>query len=240
LKPELFNHLIKQLEILLFYYIITKEPPRDIEKRFADWTGEIRSIKTSENLNDFISSRIKNDIENRNRIYENNFLNLHASFIQKYKLKYIIGKLAQFVDRARLGETENSSLEPYIKKSIHIEHILPESPTSDILEDFSKGNRTEYNDYKEKLGNLTLLERPINTSIKRDFFLDKCEKYSKSNFYFTRSICSLEEVGVNTSINRINNHLSSFSKWGKDSIDNRHKMLLELSKMVWKIELFNE
>ncbi len=37
-KNKWFNHFVKQLETVLFFYTLTKEAPRDIEKRFASWT----------------------------------------------------------------------------------------------------------------------------------------------------------------------------------------------------------
>jgi uncharacterized protein with ParB-like and HNH nuclease domain len=240
LKPEHFNHLLRQLEVLLFYYNITREPPRDIERRFADWAPEIRAINTKKLLNEFISNRIKADIDGRSRTYETSFRDLRATSMQKYKLKYILGKIAQFIEMERLGETEAASLDPYVKKSIHIEHILPENPTEEILQDFSNGDKEKYNDHVQMLGNLTLLERPINTSLKRAFFPEKCEKYKQSNIYLTRSIAHLDQIGTDTSVDRLTEYLWSFSVWDKDSIDKRHNMLYELSKRVWKIDIFNE
>ncbi len=237
LEEELFSHLLRQLETLLFYYNITKEPPRDIEKRFASWAEEIRLIKNKKDLNDFISSRIKGDIANRTKPYETNFMNLRVTSMQKYKLRYVLSKIAQYVDTQRLGDTLDISISNYLKRSIHIEHILPQNPTTELLSEFSDGNKTEYNEYMQKLGNLTLLERPINTSIRRDFFSKKCKEYSKSIFYLTKSIVNLDSVGKDTSINRINEDLASFSSWDKKAIDERHRILFNLSQKIWKIEL---
>ena len=236
LKPEQFDHLLKQLETLLFYYNITKEPPRDVEKRFASWTEEIRKIKSNQDLNDFIQNQIQADLDSRSRSYEINFKSLRYSSMQKYKLKYLLAKLSQYVEIQRTGDESDRSIMPYLRQSIHIEHILPEDPTSEIIKDFSKGNKTEYLDYVTRLGNLTLLEATINTSIQRDYFASKVKEYPKSNIYLTKSIAKLENVGSNTSINRINSQLSSFTKWGKSEIEKRHNMLLELSRNVWKTE----
>lgn len=240
LKPELFDHLVKQLEVLLFYYNITKEPPRDIEKRFANWAVEIRTIRSSEGLNDFISNRIGTDLEHRRNAFEYGFLNLNYNSLQTYKLKYILAKLSSYVDQAKVGDLENRSLASYFRRSIQIEHILPDNPTKDVILAFNGGDEKEYNQYKHKLGNLTLLERPINASIQRGFFPEKCKEYEKSAFYLTKSISRLDEVGTNTSINRLNQYLKNFSQWNKDVINERQKMLYELSKLTWQIELFSK
>jgi len=236
LKPDQLDHLLKQLETLLFYYNITKEPPRDVEKRFASWTESIRKIKSDQDLNDFIQNQMQADLDGRSRSYEINFKSLRYSSMQKYKLKYLLAKLSQYVEAQRIGDETDRSISQYLKSSIHIEHILPDDPTPEIIKDFSKGNRTEYFDYATRLGNLTLLEATINTSIQRDFFSSKVKEYSKSGIHLTKSISKLENVGNNTSVNRINSQLISFTKWGKSEIEQRHDLLLELSKKVWTIE----
>jgi uncharacterized protein with ParB-like and HNH nuclease domain len=237
LKRELFDHFLLQLETLLFYYNITKEPPRDLEKRFAMWAEEIRKVRKKNELNDFIESRMKPDVENRTRNFDSNFLELNANSMQKYKLKYILGKIALYVDNQRIGDTQSISIANYVKRSIHIEHILPENPEKELLNSFSNGDKNLYNEYMLKLGNLTLLERPINTSIKRNFYATKCIEYSKSIFYLTKSLTNLENVGKNTSINRINLELKCFKNWDREAINERHKMLLNLANKIWKIEV---
>lgn len=91
-----------------------------------------------------------------------------------------------------------------------------------------------YDDYKNKLGNLTLLEKPINIVAGNDFYAAKQSEYRKSNNYLTRSLVELTTVGQNTSISRINEKLESFPAWGAASIDKRHGLLISLARDVWK------
>jgi len=231
-----FNHFIAQIETLLFYYNITKEPPRAIEKRFALWSNEIKNIKSDEELNDFIVHRLQTDINNRKLIYERNFMSLEYKSLQKYKLKYILAKLSQYVDKMRLGEFEHEEISSYLKSTIQIEHILPDTPTDLHIQDFGK-TVEEYHIFKNKLGNLALLERPINASIKRDFYEQKRIPYSSSIFYLTRSISKFDEGGKETSITRTNSKLKSFEEWDSQSIDLRHQILFNLSKELWSIKL---
>ncbi len=238
LKQDWFNHLVGQLESVLFFYNITKEPPRDIEKRFASWTTEIRNIKSIVNLNDFIQNRLLNELDARMRSFESNFITMDTSNIQKYKLKYILAKLTDFIENLRVGEPKESSIAQYLKSSIQIEHILPDTPVRELIDIFSKGNKKEYDIYKNKIGNLILLERPINESIQRDLFDKKKIEYLKSKYYLTSSIATKEEVGNNTSINRTNKMLRSFDIWDKQAIDERSQMLLNIAKLIWKVEVF--
>lgn len=236
LKLEWFNHLSQQLETLLFYYGITKESPRDVEKRFASWTDEIRKIKSQVDLNDFIENRVRSDVNERAKRYEVSFMDLKYGSMQKYKLKYLLAKISQYVENQRSGDPLNLSIKNLTRSSFEIEHILPDDPSPELLRQFSDGKRGEYNEYKVRLGNLTLLEKPINDSIQRDFFEKKKVEYAKSSIYLTRSISKIEDVGKDTSINRINKQLKSFSNWDKQSIDDRQRLLFDLSLYTWRIE----
>jgi len=79
-----------------------------------------------------------------------------------------------------------------------------------------------YDDYKNRLGNLTLLEKPINIVAGNDFCTAKQAEYRKSSNYLTRSLVELTNVDQNTSISRINEKLEAFPVWGAASIDERH------------------
>ncbi len=237
MDKKMFNHFAAQLETLLFYYTLTKELPRDIEKRFVKWASELQKIDNIDKLNNFIRENLINDINNRKNKFRNNFIELKYTDLQKYKLKYILAKLDEYVERVRVGDERPNSLDQYLKSNINIEHILPDKPTNDTVRDFCGGNQKEYDSYKVKIGNLALLEQPINKSIKRDEFNHKVTRYVDSNFYLTRSISKLDDGGNNTSITRINKDLKEFKKWDKSTIDDRTQILYSLAEKVWNIEL---
>ena len=88
--------------------------------------------------------------------------------------------------------------------------------------------------HKNRLGNLTLLEKPINIVAGNDFYTAKQAEYRKSGNYLTRSLVELIDVGQNTSISRINAKLESFPSWNASTIEKRHGMLIALAQDVWK------
>ena len=89
-----------------------------------------------------------------------------------------------------------------------------------------------YDEYKTRLGNFTLLEKPINIVASNSFFGAKKVEYKKCKHYLTSSIVELTIVGKNSSINRINEKLKAFENWTAASIDQRQAMLIELAKDV--------
>jgi hypothetical protein len=108
-----------------------------------------------------------------------------------------------------------------------------------LRSDFTHKNPSkDYELYKNMLGNLTLLEKPINIVAGNDFFTNKCTEYKKCKYYLTSSIAEITTVGKNSSINRMNIKLESFNDWTSVSIEKRQEMLIGLAKDIWKVEKY--
>ena len=243
LPKELFDYLLKQLETFLFYYILTRTPTKELERNFSNWADELRDISALTNaeeqksqLNKFIIDRFQKSTTAKSPELDDALKRYNFYSLQQYRTRYILSKLTQYVDMAYKGLSNPGSLDEYTV--LEIEHILPNNPNSELLDDFKENNKDkDYSAYKVKLGNLTLLEKPINIVAGRDFFKDKKEEYKKCKNYLTSSLFELNTVGNNSSINRINVMLKTFGDtWSADSIDERQKMLIVLSKLIWKIE----
>ncbi|PHM05885.1 hypothetical protein CK516_37640 [Nostoc sp. 'Peltigera malacea cyanobiont' DB3992] len=79
-------------------------------------------------------------------------------------MQYILAKLTQHIDELAYGEIEaHTSLKNYINKNVEIEHILPQSYEA-VKSSFDKPELIYQ--YVKYLGNLALIEKSINTSIK--------------------------------------------------------------------------
>jgi hypothetical protein len=242
-KP-LFDHFVSQLESFLFYYIFTKTPTKDLERNFSLWADDLREIaklpdsnQQIDQLNTFIANRFENSMASKSQELYDALNRFTLYSMQLYRTRYLLARLTQHVDMAFQGVKEPGNLEPFMR--LEIEHILPNSPTSEVRAKwFAENPGASYDDYKNKLGNLTLLEKPINIVASNDFYGSKLDEYRKSANYLTRGLAQLTEVGENTSISRINSKLKAFASWNATSIDKRHKMLADLAKDVWKTKLF--
>lgn len=232
LDQELFNHFAKQIEVLIFYYIVAREPTKEFERKFSSWSKLIKPIKTKEELNGFIQNYVQKEIEAKQSAFDTQFLALTTNSLQVYRIRYILAKLTQYVDKYYIGNYDDRDLSEYITKGVEIEHILPYTPEKELKESFGK----EYDDYKIKLGNLALLEKPMNIVAGNNFFDEKKKIYKDSKFYLTRSMAGLVAVGKNSSVNRINERLKAYDKWDKQAIDDRQGILLKLAREIWKVE----
>lgn len=242
LSKPLFDHFVKQLESFLFFYIFTKSPTKELERNFSIWADDLREIATvpellqkKRELNKFLINRFEKSMEMKKNELEDALRRYTLDSMQFYRTRYLLSKISQYVDMAYKGIKIPGSLEEYM--SLEVEHILPDTPNNDLRKKFFDNNEgKEYDLYKIKLGNLTLLEKPINIVASNNYFQLKIQEYKKCKNYLTSSIAGLVNVGVNTSITRINEKLKSFECWDASAIDSRQEMLIKLIFEIWKIE----
>ena len=238
-KP-LFDYFVSQLESFLFYYIFTKTPTKDLERSFSQWADELRAIsegtdpvKQKVQLNAFVADRFEKNMAGKSLELADALKRFTLYSMQQYRTRYLLARLTLHVDMAFSGIKIPGSLEPYT--SLEIEHILPNNPAPDLRAKWTVENpNASYDDYKNRLGNLTMLEKPINIVESNDFYMAKQDEYRKSGNYLTRSLVELTNVGQNTSISRINAKLEAFPTWSAVSIEKRHGMLIALAQDVWK------
>ena len=238
-KP-LFDHFVAQLESFLFYYIFTKTPTKDLERSFSQWADELRAIaetadstKQKVQLNAFVADRFEKNMAGKSQELGDALKRFTLYSMQQYRTRYLLARLTQHVEMAFSGLKTPGSLEPFTK--LEIEHILPDNPKAELRATWAAENSNAvYDDYKNRLGNLTLLEKPINIVAGNDFYKAKQAEYGKSGNYLTRSLVALTDVGQNTSISRINTKLEAFPAWNAASIERRHALLIALAQEVWK------
>ncbi|MFO0905839.1 MAG: DUF262 domain-containing HNH endonuclease family protein [Pirellulales bacterium] len=179
LPKPLFDHFVVQLESFLFYYIYTKTPTKELERSFSQWADELRDIaglkdvgSQRKKLNEFIDKRFRVSMESKSGELSDALKRFTIRSMQQYRMRYLLAKMTQFVDMAYKGVKTPGSLEEYME--LEIEHILPNTPEEDLRKKFAKDNPgADYNDYKNRLGNFTLLERPINIVASNGFFEQK-------------------------------------------------------------------
>lgn len=227
---QMFDYLAKNIETYLYYFLITKEQAKGMEKNFAEWNLELFKVKDMRELNDFVAKTFAVEVKKKEIEYRDAFYRLSQSDLQAYRLRYVLAKLSQYVDLARKGTFTAQMLDEYYDTDI--EHILPYTPESEE----AKNSIEDYDRVKTMLGNLTLIEKPINRSIQNKGFGDKLIEYGKSKYYLTSSMHKIDVIGINTAVNRIGKMLKEFDSWNETSIEERQKVLYNLSLEIWKIE----
>ena len=238
LPKALFDHLCQHIENLFFAYIIAREPTREFERSFAQWAPELRQVCDRQELEEFIAKRIRPAKENLSPRFNLALQEFGEKSTQKYRLRYILAKLTQYINESAWGSTApHNDLKTFINNKVDIEHILPQNP-SKVVEAFDKSEAIEY--YTRCLGNLTLVEKTIDCSIGNGLFQEKQKAYKQSNFLITKSLGEKVSVGVETSVDRAMKHLLSFEEWTSCSIENRQNMLIRLAHNIWDMPVAGE
>ena len=240
LPKALFDLLCQHIENLFFAYIIAREPTRAFERDFAQWAPELREIHDQVGLEAFIDSRIRPAKERLSPRFALALKEFGEGSTQKYRMRYILAKITQHVNELAWGNSKPSykDLKMFINSKVHIEHILPQQPSSEVIEEFDEIEAIKY--YTYILGNLTLVEEPINLSVGNRLFEEKQKAYKQSEFLVTKSLGEKISVGVDTAVDRAAKHLFSFEEWTSKSIERRQEMMIGLAHKVWDMPVSGE
>jgi hypothetical protein len=242
LPKPLFDYFVQQLESFLFAFIFTKAPSRELERNFSAWSDELRLISNGpedlqvDALNAFVASHFSAGAEGKRRELIDALRRYSLKSAPTYRTRYLLGRMTQFVDRAFNGSETKGVQDLTTYQNLEIEHILPQNPT-DALRTLwiSENPDMSYDDYVQRLGNLTLLEKPHNAVASHGALSDKLPIYEKCANYLTRSLAGTVDVGANTSVTAINKYLAQADAWNVADIELRQERLTELALVVWKI-----
>lgn len=189
LPRDLFTEFARHLENFLACFLICRSQAKEIEKVMISWCRHIRMIETRSDLDDFRQNVLEEWMAARSSSFDFELRNLNENRIQKYRMKYILAKLTQYIDEQAWGNEADTDLSRYLDRSVHVEHILSQAPTQEQRDDFDKPD--EYWEYVPRLGNLTLLERSVNTSINNGPFDVKRPGYVHSRFLLTQALAEV-------------------------------------------------
>ena len=110
-----------------------------------------------------------------------------------------------------------SELKDLVVKSPNIEHILSQTPTFDPVS-IGFDNKEDFIDFEHTIGNLTVLEKGLNSSVQNKNAIDKIDGYGKSLFVMTKMLGS--EIDTNKGFD-------------KKSVLNRTKTLADFCIERW-------
>lgn len=112
----------------------------------------------------------------------------------------------------------------YDRATVDLEHIAPQrtysakkySPWRDVI---SVGE-AKFDHYRNRLGNLTLLEERLNESASDNPFQQKKDQYKLSDFEMTQAV------------------REEYDKWSIDQIEHRSEKLAEIGVEIWDFDRF--
>jgi uncharacterized protein with ParB-like and HNH nuclease domain len=234
MKYELFQKLCCKIENLFFCYVLTRESNKTYERNFTSWAGIVKKITTQEQLADFFENYVDHELKELSARFHFALGPENIKGLATKRLRYIIAKVCQFVER-KAYSNRDMDISSYMKSNVDLEHILPLHPTLQVRSEFDGAK--DYESYSNRLGNLTLLEKSINTSVSNSAYRDKLPGYWQSGFLLTKSLAGDVSVGQNTSVNRAleSTGLRSFDTWSMESIIEREKIIMSIARTIWEV-----
>lgn len=194
-----FSALLSKIVIISFRYnIICGKNPNEQEVLYNKLALDIELNKTY-NINDLINSGIYvKDAE-----FEQTFA--YKEFVYNSRnnqiAKYILCKFEKFENSLTIDRDDTT-----------LEHILPDNP-----DDSWNWDDSMIQQYRYRLGNMTLLEKGKNKDLGNASFSIKKEIYAKSAIPSTKSIGEY------------------VNDWTENVITNRQQNMSKIAKGIWKI-----
>ncbi|MFZ2642095.1 MAG: DUF262 domain-containing protein [Verrucomicrobiia bacterium] len=233
LPDLLFNQLVREVENLFFVYVACRENTRDFERNFARWAPELRKARTAEELQQFLQQRIEPSKAALSGRFDDAFKRMTSDELQVYRLRYILAKLNQHVELSAYGETEGTRwLKNYVANEFQIEHIHPQNPCQEALDEFGQATDPAITN---RLGNLVLVEKPINASLGNKPYSKKRLVYPQSKLLLVHAISERPKIGANTSIDRAVRELEPFVAWNEMGVISRQAKLGSMAREIWNI-----
>ncbi|WP_256366070.1 DUF262 domain-containing protein [Methanogenium sp. MK-MG] len=199
-----------------------------------NFTKDIRGLDI-----DDLSTELTRFTEN----IDENFDNIGQLYLNKQNRKRIHRLLARITSHIEKECGIPSNYPDYIswelKKPFEIEHIIPDvwERNQDKFE-----SEAEFNEYRNCPGNLVLLTRGFNQSLGCEDFPLKCKNYFGQNL-LAKSLNKDCYKNNPTFLSYISDAELSFEPYeifGKEEIDRRCDLYLEICNQIWSIDVYDK
>lgn len=210
-RPQLFPLVAEIVESLTIRWMIAGKVFNVLETTYAKIAVLISESVEEQKDDSAIITIIKSEL-NKLDVPDDQLFSL--SF-QKYEVPRTSRAVRHIL--CRINEKLSKTSEHIADStSVHIEHIFPQEPSAEALEQ-SEITDEESEDYSSKIGNITLLDAKINMGLKNKAFLTKLNA----------------EKGYKHSRLAINDNLKTKNSWKKADIDDRTNFYAGLAVKIW-------
>ncbi|WP_428043232.1 DUF262 domain-containing protein [Candidatus Avelusimicrobium fimicolum] len=231
MPDDVFEDFSSKIENLLFVYMVSGVLTKQYESLFCRWSYEdIQYIDSKEKYEKFLNEKFLPELYKNKKVFEERFNQLSQQGLVKYKQKYILGKLAQFLEQKR-GEFK--SLHDVMKKYKEIEHIWPQEP-NEAVKQACNLSPEDYAAYMQRLGNLTLLNKKLNIQASNAEFSVKVPYYENEDLLLTKCLVKNLDCYGKPFANCLQSyHISPFTSWNAHCIEARQRSLTSMALTIW-------
>ena len=234
LSDKKFAGLVKFCEIFTFRYsTICRKNPNILESLYCDCALEFRKkrLEAWQQVLRKMRDACPSDDEFR-------------STFPKRQLETKVSTTGRYLlEKINYHETTHEEVAAGTSR-VNVEHILPLSLSSEWLDYWSKQHKDEKEsydpeEYKHRIGNLTLLGGPLNRKNSNSLFEKKRVKYSESSFAMTHSLCDKKywkQLADLLPEKKQQDRIKDGSNWNRLAIEARQIEFANKALEIWNID----
>ena len=247
LPPELFARVAASVERLVAVSWIAGRNPNQQEKVFAALSRKVRKTKGAEDL-EKLENKVNKLIADMADAFADSIRNARADKFTGYRFKYILARLAQYIDHGISQPEGRESLDKYLPRTANIEHILPQKGNANRkayleflgIQKFDEGQEDErvealQSQFVPRLANVTLLTEESNKSAGGKPYSIKKATYKKDTFELSRQMPERQPLSESGKSAEFSKTLAVFTKWNEAELERRATYLVYCAGQIWSV-----
>jgi uncharacterized protein with ParB-like and HNH nuclease domain len=219
-----YEAILNSIESLLFSYSILRAYTGAIESTFSEWTKKLNSAQSDGEIKDFIENIVFPEVRRMGKQAYDKICVLTEKDIARKKLQFLLIRadieLNVIAGGAYKAVTEYSNYE--------IEHIVPKKYDPSINNHLTP---SQHDEIVNKLGNLTILEKPLNRSIKNNSVVDKKITYESSAYLLCKA--SVQNIPGQNTLAKANALVYKINSMDLPDVEKRQKNLADIYSKIY-------
>ncbi|KAF5036603.1 hypothetical protein DSECCO2_573360 [anaerobic digester metagenome] len=235
-KPEVVDKKIKLISKFIDTFIVLKA----INRKALGYSSIIYTVfniikKIRDNDLEILSENLKSEINALDEKFEGfDYLILHSR--NKRFIHFLLARITDYIEqKSKMESNFNEYIQRGIKDPYEIEHVIPDI-FSDYADEFY--DVKEFEEYRNRVGNLLLLPSSFNKSFGASNYAIKVDHYFGQNL-LAQSLnkkCYERNPSFNKFIEESRLPFKSFSNFSKDEINQRQYLYKNIVEEIWNLD----
>jgi len=219
-----YDAILNSIESLLFSYSILRAYTGAIESTFSEWTRSLNSAQSDVDVKDFIDNVVSPEVKRMGKLAYDKICTLTEQDIARKKLQFLLIRID--IELNVIAGGAYKAVSEY--SNFEIEHIVPKKYDSNIN---SHLTQAEHNEVVYRLGNLTILEKPLNRSIKNSSVLEKKSTYENSAFILCKA--SVQNIPGQNTLAKANALVHKINSMDLTDVNKRQKNFADIFSKIY-------
>lgn len=219
-----YESILNSVESLLFSYSILRAYTGAIESTFSEWTRKLNSAQSENDIRDFIDNEVKPEVRRMGKLAFDKICVLTEQDIARKKLHFLLIRID--IELNVLAGGAYKAVTEY--NNFEIEHIVPKKYDPNINNHLTQN---EHNEIVYRLGNLTILEKPLNRSIKNSSVVDKKLIYENSAFILCKA--SVQNIPGQNTLAKANALVHKINSMDLPDVNKRQRNFADIYSKIY-------